>query len=197
MSKASNLQRRVGGGLLGPAVLVLSAALLLAGCQKQKPCVDTSKPALDQCQKRADALQRKLNDLKITLAQALQNPGTIKVDPELLQLEGPGKKRRIVLKEGTLKQGQVINVIRLGKSGLQACYTRALKRNSALHHSKLTLTLDFKVKASGDPAAISLRPNSDAKMIDCMKKAIKRWRFPRFQGQPVGVVSPVTLRPKG
>lgn len=197
MSTTRTLQRRVGGGLIGPAVLCLVSTLLVSGCQKAQDCVDKSKPALDECQKRSEALQRKLNDLKITLAQALQNPGTIKVDPELLQLEGPGKKRRIVLKEGTLKQGQVISVISVGKSGLQACYTRALKRNSALHHSKLTLTLDFKVKSSGDPVAISLRPNSDAKMIDCMKKAIKRWRFPRFQGQPVGVVSPVTLRPKG
>ncbi|MBW2733065.1 MAG: AgmX/PglI C-terminal domain-containing protein [Deltaproteobacteria bacterium] len=174
----------------------MGAVLSMTGCPSKK-CVDKSKPALAECQKRTDALQRQVNDLKVTLAQALQNPGTIKVDPALLELDGPGKKRRVVLKEGTLKQEEVIKVIRLGKSGLQACYNRALKRNSALHHSKLTLTLDFKVRASGDPATISLRPNSDAKMIDCMKKAIKRWRFPHFRGQPVGVVSPVTLRPRG
>lgn len=178
-------------------VLGLSLTLGLGGCCKEKVCTDQSKPALAKCQARADDLLKQLNDLKVKLAQALQNPGTIKVDPEVLQLEGPnGQKRKIVLREGTLKQEQVIKVMRMGKGGLQACYNRALKRNSSLHHANLTLTLAFRVRANGSPTGISVRPNRDAKMTDCMQKAIKRWQFPTFKGQPVGVEVPVTLRPK-
>lgn len=193
-AKATRLSMRSALAML----LGLALSLPACGGAKQKPCVDKSKPALDQCNTRAEELQKQLNDVKVKLAQALANPGTIKVDPELLTLVGPGgKKRKIVLREGTLKQAQVIKVFRLGKGALQACYNRALKRNSSLHHSSLTLNLAFKVRASGTPTGISVRPNRDAKMIDCMKKAITRWKFPRFSGQPVGVESPVTLRPKG
>ncbi len=179
--------------------MLLGLALSLPACGgKQKPCVDKSKAGLAKCNAQVETLQKQLNDLKIKLAQALANPGTIKVDPELLTLVGPGgKKRKITLREGTLKQTEVIRVFRLGKGALQACYNRALKRNSSLHHASLTLNLAFKVRASGTPMGISVRPNRDAKMSDCMKKAIRRWKFPRFSGQPVGVESPVTLRPKG
>ena len=179
------------------AVCGLAVGVGCGSPAKQPPCVDKSKPALELCEKKADTLQRQLNDLKIKLAQALANPGTIKVDPQLLQLDGNNGKPAVVLREGTLKQSQVVTVLSLGKAGLQACYNRALKRNTALHHSKLTLTVAFKVKPSGTPTAISVSPNRDAKMNDCMIKSIRRWKFPAFEGQPVGVETPVTLRPKG
>ena len=190
--KVSGWQRLMGVGVLSLATLGMAA------CGQKTICVDKSKPALEQCQTKAEGLRKQLNDIKVKLAQALANPGTIKVDPEILTLIGPeGKKRKIVLREGTLKQTEVIRVFRLGKVALQACYNHALKRNSSLRHSSLTLNVAFRVRASGSPASVSIRPNRDAKMTDCMKKAILRWEFARFSGQPVGVESPVTLRPKG
>jgi hypothetical protein len=183
------------------AALLGVCALASVSCKsqpKQKPCVDKSAPALKTCNEKADKLQQQLNSLKVKLAQALQNPGTIKVDPTLLELVGPdGKKKKIVLQEGSLKPAQVTKVMRLGKAALQSCYTRALKRNTALHHTRLKLQMAFKVRPSGSPTSISLKPNRDAKMIDCMVKAIRRWKFPAFTGQPVDVKTTVPLVPKG
>ena len=174
-------------------LLAAVAAIGLPACKK-KPCVDKSKPALDTCQAERDQLQQQLNELKLKLAQALANPGTIEVDPSVLTING--KRIDVQVQEGTLTQDQVITVLRRSKGSLRDCYTRALKRNSALHHGSITLTVAFKVKPNGRPTAISLRPNRDAQMTDCMVRAINRWTFPSFQGQPVGVESPVTLTPK-
>lgn len=166
-----------------------------AGCGTKRKCVDKSKPALEQCRSDMDSKQKEINQLKLQLAQALANPGSIKVDPSVLTING--KHLMPKLREGNLTQDQVVSTMRTNKKVLKACYERAMKKNTNLRRQKITLTVGFKVNPTGVPANISVTPNYDGRMIDCMKKAIKRWRFPRFQGQPVGVVSPVTLRPKG
>jgi hypothetical protein len=168
--------------------------MLLAACGGKKKCVDVSKPALEQCQADGDKLRKEVVDLKRQLAQALANPGTIKVDPSVLTING----RHIMpkLKEGTISQEQVVSTIRSNKRILKACYERAMKKNPALRRQTITLTVGFSVKPTGIPSRITVRPNYDGLMIDCMRKAIKRWRFPTFTGQPVEVESPLTLQPK-
>lgn len=177
--------------------LVLTFCCTLLGaceCGKRQVCIDRSKPALDQCRTDGDRLQKEVNDLKRQLAQALANPGTIKVDPSVLVING----RHIMpkLKEGSLTQDQVVSTIRVNKKVLKSCYERAMKKNTALRRQTINLTLAFKVNPTGLPSGISVKPNYDGRMIACMQKAIKRWRFPPFSGQPVGVESPLTLTPK-
>lgn len=178
------------------SVVVLGGVLVLsfAGCGSKKPCIDKSKPELEQCRTDMDGKQKEINQLKLQLAQALANPGSIKVDPSVLMIDG--KHLMPKLREGNLSQDQVVKTIRLNKSILKACYERAMKKNTNLRRQKITLTLAFKVQPTGVPNNISVKPNYDGRMIDCMKKAIKRWRFPQFSGQSVGVESPLTLRPK-
>jgi hypothetical protein len=141
-----------------------------------------------------DSKQKEINQLKLQLAQALANPGSIKVDPSVLTING--KHLMPKLREGNLTQEQVVSTMRTNKRVLKACYERAMKKNTNLRRQKITLTVGFKVNPSGIPAHISVTPNYDGRMIDCMKKAIKRWRFPSFSGQAVGVESPLTLTPK-
>jgi len=173
----------------------LAASAVLASCGGREKCVDTSKPELDQCRLNTDRLQSEINSLKRQLAQALANPGTIRVDPSVLTIDG--KPIQVdPPKEGTLSQDQVVLTMRQNKGVLQACYERAMKKNPALSHQKITLTVGFKVKPSGVADAINISPNYDSMMIDCMKKAIMRWHFPTFVGQPVGVESPLTLTPR-
>jgi hypothetical protein len=169
--------------------------LAMAGCGgKQAPCVDKSKPELDQCRLASDKLQAEINSLKRQLAQALASPGSIKVDPSVLMIDG--KPIKVSMPEGTLTQDQVVSTIRMNKPVLQQCYERAMKKNTALTHQKITLTLGFQVRPTGNASDITISPNYDSMMIDCMKKAILRWRFPTFSGQPVGVESPITLTPR-
>jgi hypothetical protein len=192
--------RRSSSGSLRGCLALGVLSLALAGCAKQgcsgeqQPCVDKSKPELDSCRANADKLQAEINTLKRQLAQALASPGSIKVDPSVLVIDG--KPIKVTAPESSLTQDQVVTTIRQNKGVLQQCYERAMKKNTALTHQKITLTLGFKVKPTGNAADISISPNYDSMMIDCMKKAIMRWRFPTFSGQPVGVESPVTLTPR-
>ena len=175
-------------------LVAVALLTLLISCGGDKKCVDVSRPALDECKEHGDKLRKEVVDLKRQLAQSLANPGTIKVDPSVLMVNG----RHVMpkLKEGTLSQDQVIATMRANKKVLKACYERAMKKNLSLRRQTITLTVGFKVQPSGIPAGISVRPNYDSMMLDCMRKAIKRWRFPTFSGQPVGVESPLTLTPK-
>ena len=175
---------------------VVAACCWWAGCDcgKRAACVDVSKPALQQCQADGDKLRKEVVDLKRTLAQALANPGTIKVDPSVLDIGGGFTAPKIT--EGSLSQEQVVDTMRTNTKVLKACYERAMKKNTNLRRQPITLTVAFSVKPTGLPANISVSPNYDSMMIDCMKKAILRWRFPTFNGQSVGVESPLTLTPK-
>ncbi len=179
---------------IGTAASVLLIALAPGCGGKQAPCVDNSKPELDQCRLNSDKLQGEINALKRQLAQALASPGSIKVDPSVLMIDG--KPIKVSVPEGNLSQEQVVATIRMNKPVLQQCYERAMKKNTALTHQKITLTLNFQVRPTGNAGEISISPNYDSMMIDCMKKAILRWRFPTFSGQPVGVESPITLTPR-
>ena len=182
---------RGGGGGSGVALALI---IVLAPACKKDPCIDKSKPALDQCTARSEALQHEVNAIKRQLAQALANPGTIQVDPSVLMIDG--KPIRALIREGTLSQDEVVKTLKHEKGSLQACYNRALKRDSALHHRKIRVTLAMKVVPSGTPRSIRITPNYNAQMTDCMLKAIRRWSFPSFTGSAVGVESPMTFTPK-
>lgn len=188
--------RRPARPIGAAAIWLLAPLLCWSACgDRAKPCVDQSKPALEACNGRSEQLQSEINELKKQLAQALTNPGTVKVDPSVMVIDGKlGGPAKVL--EGTISQDEVIRVLRQNKASLSPCYNRALKRDSALHHRKLVLTLAMKVKPAGVPDEIALGPNYDDGMIDCMKKAVRRWRFPTFKGTPVGVETPLTFQPK-
>lgn len=172
---------------------LLGALVFLVQC-KQEVCIDKSKPELDQCKARIDKMQAEMNALKRTLAEALANPGTIKVDPSVLMIDGKLEQPKVA--EGNISQEAVVSTLKMNKGALQSCYERAMKRNTSLHQQKMTVTLGFKLQPAGSASDISISPNYDAPMIDCMKKAIMRWHFPQFSGSPVGVETPVTLTPR-
>ena len=179
-------------------ILLLAGAMMMAaaGCpaEKQQECVDQSAKPLEECRVNADKLQAEILTLKRQLAQALADPGSIKVDPSVLTIEG--KLIKPVYKEGTLSQDEVISTMTKNKKVLKTCYERAMKKSVALQRDKITLTIGFKVQPTGLASNIRITPDLDPTMVDCMKKAIRRWKFPGFTGQPVGVESPLTLSPK-
>lgn len=178
---------------------LLAASLLpmIAVTACKDDSADRWKAQLATCRTDLDQQQRQVNDLKRKLASAIANPGTIKVDPSVLVIDGrPIKAPRPGTREGSLAQEQVVATLRENKGSLQPCYNRALKRDSGLHHRKIKLNLSMKVRPSGMPADITVGPAYDLQMIDCMKKAIRRWKFPAFSGGSVEVESPMTFTPK-
>ena len=180
----------------GIVAALFTVAVVGAGCEKPPPCVDKSKKPLEDCRLAMDKLQSDILSLKRQLALAKAAPGSIKVDdPEVTEIDG---KKPYVPKpqEGTLSQNQVVAAIKKNIPALRKCYERAMKKHESMQISKLNLTIEFKVQPSGKPSGLYIRPNKVQEMTDCMKKSIKRWRFPAFTGQPVGVVYPLTLSPR-
>ena len=177
-------------------LLLAGAMLVVVGCPgpKAQECVDRSAKPLEECRVNGDKLQAEILTLKRQLAQALADPGSIKVDPSVLEIEG--KLIKPTYKEGSLSQEEVISTMTKNKKVLKSCYERAMKKSVALQRDKITLTIGFKVQPSGSASNIRITPNHSTTMVDCMKKAIRRWKFPAFTGQPVGVESPLTLSPK-
>lgn len=177
-------------------VAALFAMAAGSGCEKPPPCVDKSKKPLEDCRLAMDKIQSDIKALKMKLALKKAAPGEINVDdPSVTEIEG---KKPYVPKpqEGTLSQNQVVAAIKKNIPALRKCYERAMKKHESMQISKLNLTIEFKVQPSGKPSGLYIRPNKVQEMTDCMKKSIKRWRFPAFTGQPVGVVYPLTLSPR-
>jgi hypothetical protein len=191
MRETTNVGRKKWFGCFGLLAALVSVGG--SGC-KHEPCVDASKAGLEECKLNVDRLQAEVNSLKRQLAQALADPGSITVDPSVLAIDG--KPIKVNPREGSLTQDQVVATMKQNRGVLQSCYERAMKKNTALTHQRITLTVGFQVLPSGMPAEVSISPNYDSTMMDCMKKAIMRWRFPSFAGRPVGVESPITLQPR-
>lgn len=176
-----------------PMLLAAGACWLLAGCpQPQQECVDKSKKPLEECKLEVDKLQSEIVTLKKQLAQALANPGTVQIPEQEIQ----GEHKKTPVKEGSLSQEEMIRTIARNKPQLKQCYERALKKSARLQTERITLNIAFKIMPTGVPTGISIRPALDYTMNDCMKKSIKRWRFPAFTGQPVDVESPFSFSPK-
>lgn len=175
-------------------LLLVGTVMLLPACPAQKECTDKSGPELNEIRVKNDRLQSEIVTLKRQLAQALASPCSIKID-EPMELNGEVKAAPPP-KEGTLTMEQVIATMNLSKPVLKQCYERAMKKSVNLQREKITLNLGFRVLNSGTASDITIRPNYDNTMSDCMKKAINRVRFPAFSGQPVGVEFPLTLSPK-
>lgn len=160
---------------------------------------ETSDKLLD-CKKQNNDLTNQVSSLKRQLAQAMSNPGKITLsDPEIIELiasrraqaggggdTGPGPEPK-----------EVSKIVMQNAQGLQQCYERALKRNSALQYQAgVQLLLGLSLKPTGGVESVSVAPSIDAGLTECIKGAAGRWKFPPFQGQNVLVEQKVVLTPK-
>lgn len=178
--------------LVGVTILFLSQMAQVQGRADAKAA--EAERRRDECQKEADQLRNEVVALKQDLAKARQGSSAMALDSSVLALAprsdtGGGS--------GALSQTAVVETVRNGKAALQSCYERALKRNTGLQIQQIQVTLGFTVQPSGRVGAVSIRPNYDGSMVDCMKNAIQRWKFPAFGGAAQEIQAPVTLSPKG
>jgi hypothetical protein len=148
-----------------------------------------------ECRTEVGELKDKLQKTRAALTQVIDRPNAIKLDDaELLRLVGrapPAGPRG-----GDLSQDAVLQVVRANKSQFQACYQRALKKNSDLRGASITMNLAFAVRGNGAVSDIQLGPRVDDGLIACMRTSLGRWRFPAFGGEPVRVEIPIPLVPK-
>ena len=73
------------------------------------------------------------------------------------------------------------------------CYERGLKQNTNLRY--LTrLTARVVVSPRGHASSLTISPDTQTNMEDCMSRVMGRWQFARYTGAPIVVEVPVTLR---
>lgn len=76
------------------------------------------------------------------------------------------------------------------------CYEKGLKRNASL---QFVSQVKVRVTATpeGRPKDVHLTPKADPEMESCIAHLIASWPLPRYQGQPVVVEMPVSLKVQG
>ena len=192
----------------------LAAAFLgmlsLAGCkgggEELTSRLNEANDKVVACKRDVSELKSQNAELKQKLAQALSNPSRVQLtDPDILNLIAEIKSKRsseeeggdMVLGKGDLNPKEASRVVRQGAQALQKCYERALKKNSALQlQSGLGVMLEITVRPTGLVKGMSLSPQVDGEMTECIRTTVARWKFPPFAGESVVVVQKLTLTPK-
>ncbi len=157
------------------------------------------------CKKDVNDLKSQNAELKQKLAEAMTAPARVQLtDPDILNLiaeikgkRGPAEDGDIVLGKGDLNPKEASKVVRQGAQALQRCYERALKKNTALQmQTGLSVMLEITVKPTGIVKGMSLAPQVDNEMVECVRSTVTHWKFPPFSGEPVVVAQKLTLTPK-
>lgn len=132
------------------------------------------------------------------LSGRVGGPSTVGTGKALKEkaVKGIVKKIKATVDEGTMNTNAVGRVIRRGKSAIQACYQRALKRNPKLS-GKISIRLT--INAMGKVTAVDVDSDSvgDSSVTSCIKSIAKRWRFPPPEGGPAEVVVPIVFQSSG
>jgi hypothetical protein len=189
--------------LIAPIALCLVTA---CGTKEKEELLTRVNEANDQvlaCKKTSNELKNEVGSLKRQLAQAMSNPSRVVLtDPEVIELiaslKGPAPAgEEPLLGKGALDPRAASKIVMGNAQGLQICYERALKKNSALQfQAGLAVTLGITVKPQGTVESIDVKPSVDQGMTSCIQTAIMRWKFPPFAGSPVTIEQKLTLTPK-
>jgi flagellar hook-associated protein FlgK len=159
------------------------------------------------CKSEVNDLKNQLADLKRKVAQGAATDRLQLNDPEIFNLIADLRKQRhaaasaagdeVAIGKGGLKPQDASRVVKQNAGGMQVCYERALKKNSALQYqAALALVVELTVKPTGVVQEVNIRPSVDAEMTSCFQTAAMRWKFPTFGGDAVVVAQKVTLTPK-
>ena len=73
------------------------------------------------------------------------------------------------------------DLLKSGHSALEKCYGKALKKNKSLAGAKLKVTVE--VAGKGKASEVTLAgADLDSKTEKCVQKALKKWKYPRQDG---------------
>lgn len=120
---------------------------------------------------------------------------------------GKSRRRRVKIKSsikidslgdaegGKLDAGKLMRLVRRRSSQFKYCYERELKRNPSLQ-GKLKLRLT--IAMNGRVSETEIDENSlNSRVARCIIGRLKRWRYPKPQGEAATVVIPFFFAPSG
>jgi len=192
-------------------LMLVSGAL--GACSKQADSglskrLDEATTEVVKLKGEKSALTDEVASLKKQLVAALADPSTFRLrDPEIIELiaEARGVPSSSVgqigdelkIGKGDLDPATASKIVMAGARALQQCYERALKKNAALQYQAgVQMTLGLTVAPTGSVSAVTVKPNIDSSLTECIDSASTRWKFPKFAGTPVTIEQKIMLTPK-
>jgi predicted Zn finger-like uncharacterized protein len=83
----------------------------------------------------------------------------------------------------SLTPQQLTKVVQDNKTQLQRCYETALRASGGKQDAAIKISVNVVVGGSGTTKSVSTQGDGLGNMVDCIRGAVKRWRFPQSGGE--------------
>jgi predicted Zn finger-like uncharacterized protein len=147
-----------------------------------KAPVRTNKPAVASKTEPAKPAGKQLSEEQRKL---LERMGGGTSDPDLSKVarnssEEPRSGGPV---NSELTPQQLTKVVQDNKNQLQRCYESALRAAGGKQDSAIKISVNVLVGGSGTAKNVSTNGDGMGNMTDCIRSAVKRWRFPQAQSE--------------
>jgi hypothetical protein len=165
---------------------IVLLSLVVVGC-KEKTCPPDVSDKLDVCNKTIEAKNQHIKALEDEAARQMRGTGsaseiTIAIEGDLMTVK-PGKPgdapRPIDDKAAAAAATEFQDVVRKSRGAIQKCYEQALKKNSGLQSSTITLTVSASFTNAGAYQNANFNASKDLgnDFDTCMKTIASKWQL--------------------
>jgi hypothetical protein len=175
--------------LLGVGTVILVIALVILVKRRYEPAQPPASPQVENAMEEPVPLV--IAQPTRPLAE-IAEPDAGNSDAQDDKKTRPYRSQKI----GSIDPKQVSEFMNARFGQVKACYERRLKMNSFLE-GKLDLNID--ISSVGRVNAITVNDDTigDSQMLDCVKRAIRSWEFPKPKGGRVIVGKTFNFKKKG
>jgi uncharacterized membrane protein len=140
---------------------------------------NTSKPAVAKPEAVKPPAGKQLSDEQRKLLERMSGGAN---DPDLSnRARNTEEARGPVASE--LTPQQLTKVVQDNKNQLQRCYETALRAAGGKQDSAIKISVNVLVGGSGTAKSVSTTGDGLGNMTDCIRSAVKHWRFPQAQSE--------------
>jgi hypothetical protein len=144
-----------------------------SGSKPVRPGAGAVRPATT----KPDGKGKELSDEERRLLERMgQGGGEINLDDKR------GRPAEAVASGPALTAAQLSKVVQDNKVQLQRCYETALRATGGKQEGAIKVTVNVTVGTSGMSKGVTTQGSGLGNMNDCIKQAVKRWRFPQSGG---------------
>jgi predicted Zn finger-like uncharacterized protein len=144
-----------------------------------KPRAGGAKPAIVK-QEPAKPAGKTLSEEQRKL---LERMGGGANDPDLNKLARNAEEPRGGAVASELTPQQLTKVVQDNKNQLQRCYETALRAAGGKQDAAIKISVNVLVGGSGTAKSVSTTGDGLGNMTDCIRSAVKHWRFPQAQSE--------------
>jgi hypothetical protein len=125
---------------------------------------------------------------------AMASPPSLgkRFDLELPTAALPSSREGPAAETGRFDRSAVLKVVSANKRAVTLCYEQSLKRGERLR-GKLDVSVTIATSGEVEQASVANARLARSEMARCLTSAVRRWRFPPFEGEPVELELPFLL----